>query len=224
MGVIVALDYEARSAQPLTQHGWPLRVSGMGAANARHATEQLLASGVRRVLVWGTAGGLDPALQAGTLLLPNVVSNAESRSQYEVSAPFHAGLETALTKLDIPLVRRGKLVSTPGPLVTPREKALVAQATGASMVDMEAAAAADVVVRAGAEFAVLRVLLDAADVSLPPAVLMAVNTPHPHLGVIAGLLKRPQDLPGVLRLGQSFRHAHLSLVAAAQALVKSGVA
>lgn len=220
----MALDSEARSARSLTQHGWPARVSGMGAANARHATEQLLASGVRRVLVWGTAGGLDPTLQAGTLLLPDVITHAENHNQYEVSAPFHAELETALTKLDIPLVHRGKLVSTSEPLATPREKTQVAQATGASMVDMEAAAVAEAVAQAGAEFAVLRVLLDAADVSLPPAVLTAVETPHPHLGVIIGLLKRPQDLPAVMRLGQSFRYAHLSLVTAAQALAKSEVA
>ncbi|HKT31196.1 MAG TPA: hypothetical protein VJS89_01730 [Gammaproteobacteria bacterium] len=219
-GIIAPLEFEARSAQILTQHGWQLRVSGMGVERARVAAEQMLAAGVRRLLVWGTAGGLDPAVRVGTLFLPDIILDAASGVRREVSAPFHTELNLALTRLDIPLIRHGTLVTTMQPLFTPNEKAQAARDSGALMVDMEAAAVAAVAVQAGAEFAVLRVLLDDAGASLPPTVIAAVETRHPHLKVMTGLLKRPQDLPAVLRLGRSFQHAHRSLTAAATVLAK----
>lgn len=218
VGVLAPLEFEARSAQILTQHGWQLRVSGMGVERAREAAAQMLASGVRRLLVWGTAGGLDPAVRVGTLFLPDVVLDAASGVRREVSASFHIELDSALTQLDIPVIRRGILVTTTRPLFTPNEKAQAARDSGALMVDMEAAAVAAVAAQAGAECAVLRVLLDDAGASLPPTVIAAVETRHPHLKVMTGLLKRPQDLPAVLRLGRSFQHAHRSLTAAAAVL------
>lgn len=218
VGVLAPLEFEARSAQILTQHGWQLCVSGMGVERAREAAAQMLASGVRRLLVWGTAGGLDPALRPGTLFLPDVIHAADGGVRYEVSALFHEKLSSVLTQLNVPLIRHGILVTTKRPLFTPSEKAQAALETGALMVDMEAAAVAAVAAHAGAEFAVLRVLLDAADASLPPTVIAAVETQHPHLKVMTGLLKRPQDLPSVLRLGRSFQRAHRSLATAAQAL------
>lgn len=220
-GIIAALDFEARSARALTGHGWRLYVSGMGAEHARRAADQMFGSGVRRILVWGTAGGLDPALQPGTLFLPDAILDAESRVRHAVSRQFHAQLEHALAPLGLPLIPQGLLVTTKKALFTPGEKIAAGRETGALMVDMETAAIADAAAAAGAEFATVRVLLDAAGAALPPVVVAAVNTAHPHLGVILGLLKRPQDLPAVLRLGQSFRHAHQSLVAAAEALIRN---
>ena len=223
VGIIAPLEFEARSAQILTQHGWQLRVSGMGVERARVAAEQMLAAGVRRLLVWGTAGGLAPALRVGTLFLPDVLHDAQSGTRRAVSAAFHAELESALTRLDIPLIRSGILVTTTQPLFTPSQKAQAARESGALMVDMEAAAVASVAAQAGAEFAVLRVLLDDAGASLPPAVIAAVENQHPHLSVMTGLLKRPQDLPAVLRLGRSFQHAHRSLTAAAAVLATTPI-
>ena len=221
-GIVAPLEFEARSAQILTQHGWQLCISGMGVERARAAADQMLAAGIRRLLVWGTAGGLDPALQVGTLFLPRVIHAADSGMRYEVSALFHEKLSSALTRLNVPLVRRGILVTTTQPLFTPSEKARAAHESGALMVDMEAAAVAAVAAQAGAEFAVLRVLLDDAGASLPPTVIAAVEARHPHLSVMTRLLKRPQDLLAVLRLGRSFQRAHRSLASAAKALAASG--
>lgn len=215
-GIIAALDFEARSAQPLTQRGWQLQVCGMGPERARQTAERMLNAGMRRLLVWGTAGGLDPALQAGTLFLPDLLLDAASGTRYPVSAPLHAQLEQKLGTLKLPLVCRGTLVTTDKVLVTAKEKSRAAQQTGASMVDMESAAIAAAALGAGAEIAVLRVLLDDAGASLPPVVIRSMDTRHPHLRVAAGLLKRPQDLPAVLRLGQSFRRGYRSLNAAAE--------
>lgn len=216
-GIIAALDFEARSAEPLVQRGWQLQVCGMGPVRARRAAEQMLNAGIRRLLVWGTAGGLDPVLQAGTLFLPDVLLDAASGMRYPVSVRLHAELEQRLARLDVPLVGKGTLLTTAEALVTADEKSRAARQTGASMVDMESAAIAAAATRAGAEIAVVRVLLDDAGASLPPVVIRAMNTRHPHLGTAAGLLERPQDLPAVLLLGQSFRRAYRSLKAAAEA-------
>lgn len=173
------------------------------------------------MLVWGTAGGLDPELKAGAIFLPDTVINAPDGRHFPVSARWHAQLVQALASADVPVVRNGALVTAAKPAAIPADKSALAAQSGARMVDMEAAVVAEVAARAGVEFAVLRVLVDGAGVSLPPTVLAAAGRPHPHRSVITGLLKRPQDLPGVLRLGQSFRRAHRSLVIAATAFAKS---
>ncbi|MGH8279397.1 MAG: hypothetical protein ACRETQ_07525 [Gammaproteobacteria bacterium] len=217
-GIIAALEFEARSARALTQHGWRLWVSGMGAVKARRAADGMFAAGVRRILVWGTAGGLDPHLATGTLFLPDVILDARSGVEHAVSPAFHAELVRTLGAPGVPAITRGRLLTTQRALYTPQEKTTAGTATGALMVDMETAAIADAAASAGAEFAALRVLLDAAGATLPPVVVASVDSLHPHLSVLVGLMKRPQDLPAVMRLGQAFRRAHASLVTAANAL------
>ncbi|MGH8426508.1 MAG: adenosylhopane nucleosidase, partial [Gammaproteobacteria bacterium] len=118
-----------------------------------------------------------------------------------------------------PFVGGGALASVAEPLANAAEKTALAARTGALMVDMEAAAVAAVAAaHEGMEFAVVRALADPADLALASVVLAAADKPRPGSSVVRGLLKRPQDLPAVLRLGRSFRRARASLEGAAQAL------
>ncbi|MGH8296944.1 MAG: hypothetical protein ACRETZ_15825, partial [Steroidobacteraceae bacterium] len=153
-GVVVALAVEAKSAQPLAGRGWRVRVSGVGPAHARHEAEVLIASGVRRLLVWGTAGGLSPALAAGTLIVPEIVINAVDGKQFAVSARWQSRLADVLAPLGFPFVGGGALASVAEPLANAAEKTALAARTGALMVDMEAAAVAAVAAaHEGVEFA-----------------------------------------------------------------------
>src|SRR5260370_41196824 len=82
MGVVAALEAEARTLGPAVPRrdglsslgdGALLAVSGMGGALAAHAARHLVDAGAAALMSFGLAGGLDPALSAGTVVLPTAV-------------------------------------------------------------------------------------------------------------------------------------------------------
>ena len=219
--MLTALASEARSATPLAERGWRVQLCGMGPDNARRAAQQLLDAGIRRLLVWGIAGGLDATTKPGDLFIPRSVVNAADRQRFPVTESWHAQLAASVVVPGTEVISRGALLTVAEIVETSAAKQALASDYGALMVDMEAAAVAEVALRASAEFAVVRALADAADVRLPPSVLSALITQHPHRSLMKELLKRPQDLPAVLHLGRSFQHAHRSLTAAALAIAGS---
>lgn len=193
----------------------------MGPDNARRAAQQLLDAGMRQLLVWGIAGGLDAAHKPGALFVPESIVNAADRRHFRVSKSWHEELTAFISVPGIEVISRGVLLTVAEVVETAADKQALAMQYGALMVDMEAAAVAEVAMRAGAEFAVVRALADAADMPLPPSVLAAIATQHPHRHLMKELLKRPHDLPAVLRLGRSFQRAHRSLAAAARLLASA---
>ncbi|MGH8361938.1 MAG: hypothetical protein ACRESQ_01145 [Gammaproteobacteria bacterium] len=216
--VIAPLAGEAHSAAALAARGWRVQLCGIGPARARRAANQLLAAGMRRLLVWGTAGGLEAGLKPGAVFVPDIVVNGTDGRRFPVSASWHAQLVQVLAPLGAAVVGDGTLVTVPEAAATHDAKRALAAQSGACMVDMETAAVAEAALQAGAEFAVIRVLADDVNAALPPSVLAALDSPHPYLGVLTGLLRRPQDLPAVLRLDRTFRHAYRRLAAVARTL------
>jgi nucleoside phosphorylase len=85
VGIVTALAAEAR-AFPIAERprgtmrrladGSLLIVGGIGPAAAAVAARSVLAAGATALASWGFAGGLDPALRAGTILLPGEVISA----------------------------------------------------------------------------------------------------------------------------------------------------
>lgn len=169
---------------------------GLGPERAAAEAHDLLRRGARALVSFGTAGGLDPALRAGSLVLPE-----------RVVAPGGAILPVD-PALALRLGRRpvqGTLASVGAAVVTAAAKAALRAATGAVAVDLESAAVAAVAHDAGVPFAALRVVLDKADRALPPAALagLAPDGGTRPLSVLAALLRRPQDLPGLVALARA---------------------
>lgn len=213
--VIAALSAEARSARPLVRHGWRLIRAGVGGARARVAAERMLASGARRLLVWGTAGGLDPALAPGTLLVPAVVIGLDGT----IHAPDPVWRSALLEVLS----QAGKVSEVPLAAVdsavgSVAGKAELRSATGAGAVDMETAAIASVAEAAGTAWAVVRVVADSAQSALPQAVVAAVNSRRFAFRLAYGLALRPREFFDVLHLAREFRRACDKLNEAARAL------
>lgn len=222
VAVLAPLAGEAHSAAALAARGWQVQMCGISPARARRAAEQLLATGVRRLLVWGTAGGLEAALKPGAVLVPDIVVNHADGRRFRVSESWHAELVQALAPLGAVLMRTGTLVTVAEAAATHAAKRALAAQSRACMVDMEAAAVAEVAMQAGAEFAVIRVLADDVDAVLPLSVTAALDSPHPYLSVLTGLLRRPQDLPAVVRLDRTFHRAYRGLTAVARTLAVAG--
>ncbi len=181
-----------------------VQLSGMGPDNARRAALALADAGATRLLSWGSAGGITPALSTGALLLPFTVRSAAGQS-FAASPAWHQRLHAQLSKA-MP-VHTGDLLEVSQVVTTPQEKQRLFQSTGALAIDMESAAIAQVAAQRGLAFAALRVVLDSAQHTLPQAVLVAVDTAgHLQLGaLLRALLLRPQDLARLLQLRSALR-------------------
>src|SRR6202035_858963 len=82
VGVVAALEAEARTLGPAVRRrdglsslgdGALLAISGMGGLLAAAAARRLVEAGAGALMSFGLAGGLDPLLSAGTVVLPSEV-------------------------------------------------------------------------------------------------------------------------------------------------------
>ena len=162
---------------------------------------EALPGDVTAVLSFGIAGGLAPGIATGEVLVASAVWDDGTLW------PVDAGLLVGMT------VRRGLIAASQGLLGDAKAKAALHRASGALAVDMESGAGARFAAKRGLPFGVLRAVADGPDDALPQAAAVGLNpdgTPAPWR-VLAALLRRPGDLPALLRLARASAKAHTAL-------------
>lgn len=203
VGIVAALAAEARV---LKSAGAAVQVihSGMGAAAADHAAQRLIANGACGLMTFGLAGGLDPALTAGSVLLPHEII-AWTGARFATAAPWRERLLARLPR--IPVVP-GALLSSPQPMASREDKAAAFSATGAIAVDMESAAVAQRAAEHRLPFVCLRVVVDTAHDVLPGSVARASRGGSVQVGrLLLGLAMAPREIAGLLMLARRYRAA-----------------
>ncbi len=168
-------------------------IGGVGQERAARATELLLdGHRPRRIISAGFAGGLDETIARGSLVEPGAV-----RREADPVA--------------LPLAAAGRGPAQPRPLIltldriarTLAEKAALATATGAALVDMETFAVAEVAAKAGIPCHGLRVVSDAATDELPADLgrLVQPQSAARRAGAVLGMLgRRPRAVADLWRL------------------------
>ncbi len=206
LGVVVGLAAEARIARPLQA---VVRIGGGTPAGAEMAAESLAAGGVVGLLSFGLAGGLDPALKPGDLLVPRAVR------AFGQSWPADAGLLALLGGPTIEL-----LLGEGAVVASAAAKRQLWQATGAAAVDLESGAVAQAALRHDLPFAVLRAVCDPASRSLPPATLAALDAAGRvrPLRFLAATLRHPGQFAALLALASDAANARRALAERARAL------
>ena len=197
LGIVTGLAAEARLGQRL---GRTLAGGGLpGGAEA--AAESLVGQGVEGLVSFGLAGGLDPALRPGALVVPAAVREGEAvyATDPELAARFGR--------------RAGLLLAGSAVVAGAADKARLFAATGAAAIDLESGAVARVAARHGLPFAVLRAVCDPAERSLPPAALVALdrNGAIGGLRVLASVLRAPGQVPALLALARDAAAARAAL-------------
>jgi adenosylhomocysteine nucleosidase len=229
IGIVSALAAEARSLGPAAPHGAGLRrladgallaVSGIGRAAADAAARRLVLAGATALASFGMAGGLDPALICGAVLLPEEVASLDGTGSeaavLATSREWRQRLRAALP--DSCIACKGKLLSSERPIGRAAEKTAVWRSTRAAAVDMESAAIAQVAGQAGLPFIALRVIVDTAADELPAAVIAASGGGRLRVGrLLAGLVRAPGDVGPMIRLSARYRIARRVLVTVALA-------
>jgi adenosylhomocysteine nucleosidase len=176
-------------------------VGGGGEVGAAAAASRLIAQGARRLLSFGLAGGLDPELGPGDLIVPDVVLSQDGHW------PADPRLASALGRVGGALFSGGEIVATAA-----AKRALHAR-TGAAAVDVESAAVAEAAARHAVPFAVLRAICDSAARSLPHAALVALDQ-RGRIGawrVAKAALSRPTELPALIALASDAARARVAL-------------
>ena len=165
LGIVTAMPLERSWLGSTTGGARPsIEVCGVGAAGARRAALQLVDSGVDALASWGMAAGLDPRLAPGTVVIPARVIGSAADGY---TPDFH-WRQRLLDRLGYAVTVCGDpLADAPAILDTPGAKAAIFERTGAAAADMESAAVAQVAVESELSLLVIRVVLDAAVVSLP---------------------------------------------------------
>ncbi|GJG95208.1 phosphorylase [Cupriavidus pauculus] len=177
------------------------------------ALDVRLMQGCAGVISFGVAGGLDPTLPPGTVIVATAVRSGQT--SYSTSPYWTAALRRAL-----PYAECGLLAGSDTPVLTVAEKAALHDAYGAFAVDMESHIAARAAQAHGIPFAALRVVIDPADRAVPPLAFagMAADGSTDVRAVILGLLKAPNQLGGLLRLGRDASIAKAALAEAHRAV------
>lgn len=167
-------------------------------------------STIRGVISFGVAGGLDPALKSGDVVVATDVVAGDLR--------WIAGLSLSQELIaDADLggrrVIRGGLVGVEKVIAAQSGKAALRDATGAAAVDMESHIAAAFAAESGLPFAALRVISDPADRALPEIATKAIK-PNGDIDlrkVLSGLARNPTTLRALVSTGRDFNRALRSL-------------
>ena len=75
-GVVVGMAAENRIARRM---GWPIAIGGGTARGAAAAARELVGQGCTSLISFGLAGGLDPVLRSGALVVPTTVIAGDER-------------------------------------------------------------------------------------------------------------------------------------------------
>jgi hopanoid-associated phosphorylase len=165
---------------------------------------------IRGVISFGVAGGLDPSLRSGDVVVATEVMAGDARwlAGLSLNDDLISGIELGSRR-----VVRGGLAGVEEVVVARARKAALRSHTGAAAVDMESHIAAAYATEAGLPFAAVRVISDPADRSLPALAQRAIK-PNGDIDLrssLRGVVRNPRTLSALVSMGIDFNRALRSL-------------
>jgi adenosylhomocysteine nucleosidase len=167
-------------------------------------------STIRGVISFGVAGGLDPSLKSGDVVVATEVLAGDTRWLAGLALNEEMIASVALGRRR---VVRGGLAGVEQMVAAKDGKAALRSETGAAAVDMESHIAADYAAKAGLPFAALRVISDPATRALPELAMTAIK-PNGDIDlrkVLRGVARHPSTLRALVSTGIDFNRALRSL-------------
>lgn len=176
---------------------------------------------VRGIISFGIAGGLDPSLRAGDLVVASAIMTADQRW---ATAPALSESLVEGTNIGRRRIVGGTIVGAEEIILHPRDKVVLRNETGATAVDMESHIAARYAASVRLPFAALRVINDPASRSLPALALNALK-PNGDIDpwkVLRGVARKPTTIPALMRTAHDFNRAIATLRGCRSLLLDSG--
>lgn len=201
LGIITGSKLEAACLK----HGDPateldVRCSGASSERAHFAARTSVVAGCEGLVSFGLAGGLDPALPSGSLIVADAVICADG-SKIQTDRSWVEGLTGKLEAHNIPFVIGG-ILGLDEIAFLPETKRSLFSGTGALCVDMESHAVIHAASLEAIPFIALRVVADTAGDGIPSAASHALALDGSvQVGSLAlALAKKPGDIAGLLKL------------------------
>lgn len=176
----------------------------------------------RGVISFGVAGGLDPTLKSGDIVVATEVLAGDTR--WLAGSALNEEL-IANAALGRRRVVRGGLAGVEQVVAGIAKKAALWMETGAAAVDMESHVAAAYAAEAGVPFAALRVISDPANRALPALARDAIK-PNGDIDlrlVLRGVARNPMTLRSLVSTGIDFNRALRSLRGCRDLLLGDGL-
>ena len=224
LGIVAALISEARCLAKLPSAaagvvqlpgGALLHIAGIGAEQAHAAAQLLIERGATALLSWGSAGGLQPKLSPGNLILPKTVSYPK-KGFFSTDHGWQNRLVTQLTNHLV--IHTESLAQSHTVLRNPAEKFDFGKLTDAIAVDLESGSVAEVAEEKSLPFMVIRAIADPLEQNIPPSALTAIDErgrlrPFHLLGTLA---RNPADFTVLNQLRRNFTAARTTLTTVAR--------
>jgi adenosylhomocysteine nucleosidase len=205
--IVTGLVQEARIA---AGPGMAVICSASDPQQLRALLTVLDAATIRGVISFGVAGGLDPSLKSGDVVVATEVMAGDARwlASLSLSEQQIAGIALGRRR-----VVRGSLAGVEEVVALQSCKAALRSETGAAAVDMESHIAAAYAAEHDLPFAALRVISDPASRALPALARSAIK-PNGDIDlrkIARGLVRNPRALRGLVSTGIDFNRALKSL-------------
>jgi adenosylhomocysteine nucleosidase len=205
--IVTGLVQEARIA---AGPGMFVICSSSDSSQLRALLATLDATTFRGVISFGVAGGLDPALRSGDVVVATEVMAGDTRWLAGLSLSEEVIRSVAMRRRR---VVRGGLAGVEHVVAARSCKAALRLETGAAAVDMESHIAAAYAAEAGLPFAALRVISDPATRALPAVARNAIK-PNGDIDlpkVFRSIARNPLMLRSLVSTGIDFNRALRSL-------------
>lgn len=205
--IVTGLVQEARIA---AGPGMAVICSSSDPRQLRALLATLDPSSFRGVISFGVAGGLDPTLKSGDVVVATEVLAGDGRWLAGLALNDELVARLALGRRR---VVRGGLAGVEQMIGARAGKAALWSETGAAAVDMESHIAAAYAEESGLPFAALRVISDPACRALP-AIAMTAIKPNGDIDlrkVLRGVARNPMSLRALVSTGIDFNRALRSL-------------
>ncbi len=208
-GAVLAVAGLAREARIAAGPGVETIQAAGNPARLRALLDARPPRGLRAVVSFGIAGGLDPALQPGDIV---VCAHLDAQARFPTDSDLVRRLSDRLNGAPGRVVTGG-LAGSDVAVMAVADKAALRARTGALAVDMESHVAAAYAARHALPFAAIRVVCDPAGRALPAFAASAL-TPEgePDIrAVLAALLRGRARIGELIRLGRDSSAAFAAL-------------
>jgi len=165
LGILCGIEAEAKIARRIKNAS--VACAAARPQKARWLARELVKQGATRLISFGIAGGLEPGLPVGTMIIgAQVVSNDGS---WLCDSKWIGDL---IQKF--PTAHCGAVWGSETIVASAREKHILYEKSRCLAVDMESQCAAQIAAEAKIPLAVIRVVCDSAEMSVPPVVMAAI--------------------------------------------------
>ena len=205
--IVTGLKQEARIA---AGPGLTVICSSSNPTQLREMMTSFDPRSIRGIVSFGVAGGLNPALKSGDIVIASQIVTANRRWSTEAS------LTEDLVALPMKRGRSivsGVLAGVEAVVLGQVGKEALRATTGADAVDMESHIAARYAEYNGLPFAAVRVISDPSHRSLPQITMNAIK-PNGKVDVwkvMRGVARNPRTIPHLISTGRDFNRALRSL-------------